>query len=264
MLNKLTYSKCPPRIQRGLDRRRISATVLLAENLGAGDAGDEIRRQVFERLNTGGLSLNAQELRNSLYSGPFNDLINELAGLRLFNKVWDIPPYVDHYRREDNFISSELAENKLFSRMQDCEIVLRFFAFRRHSQIKGSVRRILDQCMHEYRDADEAKLYAFRQSFVDALELAHKLFQDKTFRLRVKEHGKWTLSQPLYDAVMVALDDLKSETERLIAARGKIQNAMTAAYQNERNYDIIIGKPNTANAIKDRIDLVRKVIRDCI
>jgi hypothetical protein len=53
VLNGLTYGQCPPRIQRGLDRRRVSATVLLAENQ-MGTNGDVVRREVFERLNTGG------------------------------------------------------------------------------------------------------------------------------------------------------------------------------------------------------------------
>lgn len=83
-LNGLTYSGCPPRIRRGLDRRRISANVLLAENIKKKTDADFIRRTVFERLNTGGQQLNAQELRNAVYSGPFNELLIELAGNRLF------------------------------------------------------------------------------------------------------------------------------------------------------------------------------------
>src|SRR2546421_3822019 len=118
----------PPRIQRGLDRRRLSATVLLAEPSKNGKK-DFVRREVFERLNTGGQQLNAQELRNSLYSGPFNDLLIRLAGNRLFDRIWEIPAYEEHYRKNEGFISSGLAENKLFQRMTDCEIVLRFFAF---------------------------------------------------------------------------------------------------------------------------------------
>jgi hypothetical protein len=148
--------------------------------------------------------------------------------------------------------------------MQDCEIVLRFFAFRRQSQIKGAVRKMLDNCMRDYRDAGEETIKEFRRAFVDAVELSHRIFADKTFRLRLKEHGKWTLSHPLYDAVMVTLDEMKADSERLIAAKSKILQAMTSTYQDEKNYDIIVGKPNTANAIKDRIDLVRKVIKGCI
>ena len=44
-------------------------------------------------------------------------------------------------------ISAALAENTLFKRMIDCELVLRFFAFRDERAIKGSVKSILDRCM---------------------------------------------------------------------------------------------------------------------
>src|SRR5262249_51818742 len=145
-LNGLTYAQCPPRIQRGLDRRRLSATVLFAESPKT-PKKDKIRREVFERLNTGGQQLNAQELRNSLYSGDFNDMLIRLAGNRLFDEIWQIPPYDDNYIGDH--ISPQLAANKLFKRMQDCEIVLRFFAFRRATKIRGAVKRILDECMQE-------------------------------------------------------------------------------------------------------------------
>nr|WP_246800722.1 hypothetical protein [Mesorhizobium amorphae] len=35
--------------------------------------------EIYERLNTGSIMLNAQELRNSIYRGPFNDLLHELV-----------------------------------------------------------------------------------------------------------------------------------------------------------------------------------------
>src|SRR5207249_839876 len=164
VLNGLTYAQCPPRIKSGLDRRRISANVLLADSVSSKD-GRLLRRTVFERLNTGGQQLNAQELRNSLYSGPFNDLLIELAGDMLFDQVWEIPPYRDHYRPTEGYISQTLAENKLFRRMTDCEIVLRFFALRESSAIRGSVRSILDRCMEANRDPDEDRLQEFRDAF---------------------------------------------------------------------------------------------------
>src|ERR1035437_6482045 len=51
----------------------------------------DIRREVFERLNTGGTALAPQELRNSIYGGSFNNLIIDLARDSLFCKMWDIP-----------------------------------------------------------------------------------------------------------------------------------------------------------------------------
>jgi hypothetical protein len=64
-----TYSELPSHLKRGLDRRRISAIVLLAESAPSAIAGlPDIRKEVFERLNTGGTALNHQELRNCVYA----------------------------------------------------------------------------------------------------------------------------------------------------------------------------------------------------
>jgi hypothetical protein len=196
VLNGRTYSKCPPRIQRGLDRRRISANVLLAENIRDPKHADFIRRTVFERLNTGGQQLNHQELRNSLYSGPLNELLIELAGNRLFDEIWGIPSYEDHYRKAEGFISPELADNKLFRRMKDCEIVLRFFAFRNVDRIRGSVRSILDNFMKENREAAEQQLSQLRAAFLNCISIANAIFGEHTFRIRDRDK-KWTLSAPL-------------------------------------------------------------------
>lgn len=258
-LNGLTYAACPPRIKSGLDRRRISANVLLAENATSPQEVNFIRRIVFERLNTGGQQLNAQELRNSLYSGTFNDLIVELAGNPLFNKIWDIPEYKENYRPKDNYISQELAENKLFKRMADCEIVLRFFAFRRTSHIKGSVKAMLDRTMEDCRDASLPQIASMKDAFIKALETSYSIFGDRTFRIQ-DSRKKWRLSQPLFDAVMVAIDGLSSKATALVGNKYKLTKALQESLKNENTYEIVVGRPNTAKAVKDRIAIVTEIL----
>jgi hypothetical protein len=260
VLNGRTYGKCPPRIQRGLDRRRISANVLLAENIRDPKHADFIRRTVFERLNTGGQQLNHQELRNSLYSGRLNKLLIELAGNRLFDEIWNIPAYEDHYRKSEGFISPELAENKLFRRMRDCEIVLRFFAFRSSDRIKGSVRSILDEYMKDNRDAAEPHLERLRSSFLDCLGIAHAIFGDHTFLIRDGK-GNRAHSIPLYDAVMVAVDRLAPSAGKLISNKAKIVASLGAAVGREQVYEIVVGRPNTAKAIKERISILYTLLK---
>jgi len=258
VLNGRTYSRCPPGIQRGLDRRRISANVLLAENIRDPKHADFIRRTVFERLNTGGLQLNHQELRNSLYSGPLNDLLIELAGERLFNQIWGIPPYEDHYRKDEGYIGPELAANKLFKRMKDCEIILRFLAFRHADQIKGSVRNILDTYMKENQDAVPQEINALRGAFRNSLRIAYAIFGEHTFRIRVK--GAWQLSQPLFDAVMVAVESLVKCEGKLVANKKQIEASLAKQTKKKAVYEIIVGKPNTAVAVKERIAIVRNLM----
>lgn len=176
-LNGKQYSKLPARIRRGLERAKISSIILLADvNAGETDpAIGDIRTQVFDRLNTGGIKLNAQELRNSLYSGPLNNLIVQLASGRPFTDAWGIPAHEEHIG-EDGTIGDKLRMNSLYAQMKDCEIVLRFLAFRNEENIKGSVRTILDRFMEENRRASEEAIEAYKFSFDSSFELAIEVF----------------------------------------------------------------------------------------
>lgn len=260
ILNGRTYSECPPRIQRGFDRRRISATVLLAESTMAKSGSDDLRILVFERLNTGGLKLTAQEMRNCLYSGPFNDLIVELAGFRPFNEIWDIPPYDDNI--SGDHITKQLMTNSYYKRMKDCELVLRFFAFRQKSKVRGAVKRILDSFMNQNRNASARDLDRFRQEFTSRIQLAYEIFGKSTFRLPGK--GGRDLSIPLYDAVMVALDRLYASRKALISNRAAIRKALAKALANGDTYELIVARANTAPSILQRQDFVEGLFRDAI
>lgn len=63
------------------------------------DSNEEIKYDVFMRLNTGSVHLNEQELRNCLYRGNLNRLLKELTnnvqwqtllGLKALINVWRI------------------------------------------------------------------------------------------------------------------------------------------------------------------------------
>jgi hypothetical protein len=259
-LHGFRFKDLPETLRRGLDRRRLSATVLLLDaGVVAQEERGDVRRLVFERLNTGGQQLNAQELRNCLYSGPFNELLIELSRAPVFTKVWNIPEYEEHSDSQGD-VDQTLAENRLYKRMIDCELVLRFFAFRAPSRIKGAVRRILDTFMRDNESPPQEELEAMRQDFKNHLELAEEIFGDRTFR-HADENGTWNLSVPLYDAVMIALDRLWEERLQLSARRKAISKAIAALYDDEKNYDVMVGGPNTAKAIINRLELATETIR---
>lgn len=263
-LNGRTYADLPPRLQKGLDRRRISATVLMAESPLAKEKVRVLRRVVFERLNTGGQSLNPQELRNCLYAGGFNDLIVELVKDRLFNDLWDIPPYEDNVT--GSTISVALAANTLFKRMGDCEIVLRFFAFIENRYIKGSIQSILDKCMERnIDDWSEEKSDIYRDRFLTRLDLAAQIFGKSAFEIVTKRKtsipgitkNSDKHSPPLYDAIMIALDRLYDRKDDLVANRKLIVRNFKARIENDDYfYALIVGRANTAASVRDRIDTV--------
>lgn len=51
------------------------------------DIGDAQLRQIFRRLNQNVVSLNSQELRQAVYSGPFIKLMNELSDMPFFDEA---------------------------------------------------------------------------------------------------------------------------------------------------------------------------------
>lgn len=252
-LNGKTFSDLPPLLKKAFDRRRISATVLLAESTAGERTPNELRKFVFERLNTGGQKLNAQELRNCIYSGHFNDMLIRLAGNDTFDDLWEIPRYSENIRGGQ--ISKKLAENALFKRMSDCEIVLRFFAFRDKTKIKGAVKKILDDCMEREQNITEHQAKEYETLFIERLDACNKIFEATTFKLP-EDKSSMKLSQPLFDAVMVAVDRLYSRKDELIPKRKKIQSDFSKALKDKNNYELVVGKPGTADAIKRRSDFV--------
>src|SRR5205823_433066 len=92
-LNGKKFSTLPEIIRNGLLRRQISAIVLLAETGEQKEAEIDVRMALFQRLNTGGVRLNPQELRNALYPSYFNDMLARTARTTIFTQVWGIPPY---------------------------------------------------------------------------------------------------------------------------------------------------------------------------
>lgn len=263
-LNGRTYAQLPPLLRRGLERAKISAITLMSDTSGGEDNSIELRAQVFERLNTGGESLNAQELRNSLYAGPFNDMVVALSKEKIFTDTWGIP---DHEANTlaDGSVADALKNNILFKRMTDVEIVLRFFAFQDDKRISGSVRSMLDATMKSNRNMKEEQIETSEKQFRDTLSLVTEVFGDDAFRFPGGNGAKGKLSKPLYDAQIIAFFRLFNRAEEIRASAPVIKEAiMNLARTESKTYDLMVGRGNTAATIKERIDAVQGAIKGII
>lgn len=90
---------------------------------------EEVKRNVFKRLNTGGLPLTSQEIRHALYQGQVTDLLATLAESKSFKEA------TDHSIND--------------SRMAARELVLYFLAFAvfPHTAYKGNMDTWLSNAM---------------------------------------------------------------------------------------------------------------------
>ncbi|WP_138945729.1 DUF262 domain-containing protein [Plantibacter sp. M259] len=120
LLEGLTATDLPADIRTGLEDRPIKVIVL-------NDKSDlRVRFDLFERLNTGGIKLTDQEVRECVYMGEFVNLLDELAGSPSFNTVVKLPVG----QQRDGTAQ---------------EYVLRFFAFlERYGSFDHSVKDFLN------------------------------------------------------------------------------------------------------------------------
>jgi hypothetical protein len=261
-LNGRTYAQLPAKVKRGLDRASISAIVLLQESKSkikksGSSKFYELRRFVFERLNTGGKRLSAQEIRNAIYAGHFNALIVVLSRDSTFTRIWDIPPYTSSDPSE-YYEEAERQKNTLYKTMGDCQLVLRFFALKEDSHIQGSMKAILDRCMERNADCTPAMAEEMKAQFRSRLNLADELFDGKPFSMATS--GGAITHRPIsgiYDGVMVAIDELWEKRETLRARKCDIQAAYSKLMEDRRESGELTGAANTAADIRNRIGIFR-------
>jgi hypothetical protein len=263
-LNGLRYSRCPPRIKRGLDRASLSAIVLLLESDTDRSAEGrlsltDIRRFIFDRLNTGGTKLNHQEIRNALYPGHFNKILIELTRFSLFTEVFDIPSYTEADPNE-YYENEERQKNSLYATMGDCQTVLRYFALRDARNIRGSMKAMLDRAMQDRIKISKEDAETLEAEFKERFSFLYKLFDGEPFLLAPDDKGRERVSAALYDAAMVAVNNLWAQHEAIESDKEGIQPRLAAALKDPTQAVIVTGRGNTAQAVRDRIALLERIL----
>ena len=262
-LNGIRYSRCPPRIKRALDRSSLSATILLLESGSVKTASKgltliDTRRFIFDRLNTGGTKLNAQEIRNALNPGVFSKVLIEMTRLRIFTDVFGIPPYIET-DPNDYYENPERQKNSLYASMGDCQLVLRYFALKDDANIRGSMKSMLDRAMGV--QITEAEGEVWKQEFEERFTFLYHLFDGRPFRLPPDEHGRERLSAAFYDASLVAINNYWEVRDEIEANKACIQARMKEAMGDTDNIIILTGQKNTAEAVRQRINLMHSILR---
>jgi hypothetical protein len=249
------YDDLPPTLQRGLLRRTISAIVLLAETSRPEDSEIDVRMALFKRLNTGGVNLNPQELRNALYPSPFNEMLHRLARWDTFRETWRIPRYTEE---EAELVPKIVQANALYKTMADCELVLRFFAIKETILEKrtGSLRNLLDSSMKQHATASASVLVVMEKEFRQVLKFLYEAFDGHPFVLPQTNRP----SRPAYDAMMVAT--ALTGVDALMGRGSAIKDVFHQATHNPKSYEILVGRGNTVEAIRERVSLAQEILNN--
>jgi hypothetical protein len=172
----LTYKTLPEDDRRRLDDAIIHATVVRQDE--PTDDRSSIYH-VFERLNTGGTPLSAQEIRTCVYHGQLCDLLNELNDHESWREIY----------------------GKASARMKDQELILRFFALAHDLESYARpMKGFLNDFMEKHRELDGGlTAKALSREFKNCIDSVHKAIGKKAFR------PVSSLNAAVFDAVMIGI-----------------------------------------------------------
>lgn len=237
--------------KKGLDkailRRFIPAVIILKESSA------EVKYDVFDRLNTGGVVAAPMEIRNAIYRGEFNRLLHKLSDNKTFRVLWDIP--LDDDERTDS---------KAYARMDDLELVLRFFALQDYEKFTGTFGNYLSAFMSKRNQEYQAAPKLMSQDkalFERAVTNCHKALGTDAFRKPSASGDKKSVkSAPLADALMRALatvDPVKIDKE----AAQRIRKSVDSLFHSDAEFRKSIGTgTNGKGATRYRLERAGEVI----
>ena len=217
------------------------------------DSDKNLKFEIFERLNTGSVSLNDQELRNCIYRGPYNELLKELSQDRDFMYL--------------------LGMEKPEKRMKDVELVLRFAAFFHSTYLnyKPPIRSFLNYDMEKYRFMDDKEATDLKIGFKNSVLTIRSLLDKHAFKRFYRgdeknRNGRWEpqkFNASLYDILMFSFsrEDRNKVFQNLDAVREGLLDLMT----NDQEFiDSIELSTSSVQAVTKRFDKWRAALQDII
>src|SRR5882762_239186 len=243
-LNGLRYSELPDQVQKGIDRRYLSSIILLQETAKTLHEAQRLKQLVFERINSGGVQLEAQESRNAIYDGPLNRLCIALARNPYLCRMWDIPEPTAQ-ELENGVQPDDVLRNETFRRMEDVELVLRFFAYRqRLLQDQTALNIYLDEFLRRGNDFGSPLLAKYKELFEQTVKLVYDVLGDDAFRLYRSRKTGWSWfdrpTKVVYEPVMYAFSQRLDRAGELLAKADQIRKSLEGFYRE--NYGIFEGR----------------------
>jgi uncharacterized protein with ParB-like and HNH nuclease domain len=193
--------------------------------------------QVFERLNTGGVILQGQEIRNCIYEGKFNDMLG------LLNKYG---PW-----RE---IVGKKGEDK---RMRDMELILRFFAlFHNVGHYKKPMKKFLNDYMGNNKAPSGAIIEKFSREFKMTCDVVVAYLGKQPFHLH---RG---LNAAVYDSAFTAFARHASElsTTPVGSRPQRLQARFKKLVENENYLSWVTSATTDDDVVPKRIDKAEEIL----
>lgn len=192
-LNGFKFEDLPLSRQRRFQR----TTIRMIQITQAAD--EEVRRDLFERINTGSVELNEMEKRRGSKPGKFLDLIERLSKLEQFRQLC-------------SFTETEIKKR------DPQEFVLRFFAFLNNYQnYSGTkVHEFLNNYLEQENKSESLNIEAMKNEFISMLNFVQEYFPDALHIYRKTKQRYEPTTRIKFESITVGIALALRENQDLI------------------------------------------------
>ena len=198
------------------------------------DSNEEIKYDVFMRLNTGSVHLTEQELRNCLYRGTLNKFLKEVVQ----NQKW----------------LALMGLKEPHKRMADREMVLRFLAIWKNwdnengvlNGYKGRMKSFLNAFMKDHKEIKGQEANEWKQLFEVTVDKVYQVYGEYAFKRQgLDGMREKTINRAIIDVIM--LSATQHSMDELMANRDRIAKRFLEMTNNDVEFrnSIKIGTSDT-------------------
>lgn len=244
------YKDLPPFLLRRLEERtikclRIDSTI-----------DNQVKYDIFERLNSGSIKLESHELRNAVFRGAFNDLCKKLSKDQNFRTLLQVP-------------LAKAENSSKVKKMEDVELVLRFFSlindnYKTYKKTKGNqFKDFLSENLDRFNKLSPKEIEKYAQLFKNTMALILQTFGKLAFAKYKYENGKLIKQSNFNVAVFDALATAFASEVNLKNPKlsGKEPKAFNELFKVSTFYESVSGSYLDSSKIIYRIDSARKIFK---
>ena len=234
-LNSLRFHEVPEKMQRQLKTHTLRCVLITNES------HPEIKFDIFERLNTNTVPLNAQELRNSLYRGNLNGLLKDVV---------EYPPWLE--------ILGKKGPDK---RMRDEELALRFFAFWIHGvkSYRTPQKHWLNYAAKHGKEYSQEYIDELGEIWRHAIDVALAWFEPRECFRRLPLNRPSTINRALFDLIM--LSAANTPKENAPSRKRDIRESYTKLLNDEEFNDLISRAVDHTRRTRRRFEIWNQVTK---
>ena len=237
-LNGLTFEKLPRSLQRRLEETNIYAYIVKPTT------PKNVKFNIFKRINTGGLVLEPQEIRNALYQGQASEFLLKLSKNNQFLKA------------TGNSIKP--------TRMLDREFCLRYVIFTELNldDYTGNLDDFLNSGMDYLGKISSDQLNDIEEKFSRNMNYAYQLFEQYAFR-KVINGRRGPVNKSFFEMWSHILNKLSNEQiDILVNKKSEVQTAFFNLFSDYTFMNYI--KASDKTSVNNRINTVFNLVNNFI